>query len=98
MMQDNTRINFYIKHFFINCQIKKLQPIFDSFVPPCITKSDHFAEIEKKLILQIRNILYLLHSAILYTSYSILKPQYEHPPFLDIFFYGMFSLRRKSAI
>jgi hypothetical protein len=36
MMQDNTPINFYIKHFFINCQIKKLQPIFDTFVPPCI--------------------------------------------------------------
>jgi hypothetical protein len=35
-MQDNTPINFYIKHFFINCQIKKLQPIFDTFVPPCI--------------------------------------------------------------
>jgi hypothetical protein len=33
---DNTPINFYIKHFFINCQIKKLQPIFDTFVPPCI--------------------------------------------------------------
>jgi hypothetical protein len=28
--------NYYIKHFFINCQIKKLQPIFDTFVPPCI--------------------------------------------------------------
>jgi hypothetical protein len=37
MMQDNTPINFYIKHFFINCQIKKLQPIFDTFVPPCIS-------------------------------------------------------------
>jgi hypothetical protein len=36
MMQDNTPINFYIKHFFINCQIKKLQPIFDTFVPPCM--------------------------------------------------------------
>ncbi|CAH1374440.1 unnamed protein product [Tenebrio molitor] len=36
MMQDNTPINFYIKHFFINCQIKKLQPIFDTFVPPYI--------------------------------------------------------------
>jgi hypothetical protein len=36
MMQDNTPINFYIKHFFKNCQIKKLQPIFDTFVPPCI--------------------------------------------------------------
>jgi hypothetical protein len=36
MMQDNTPINFYIKHFFINCQIKKLQPIFDTFVPICI--------------------------------------------------------------
>jgi hypothetical protein len=36
MMQDNTPIKFYIKHFFINCQIKKLQPIFDTFVPPCI--------------------------------------------------------------
>jgi hypothetical protein len=36
MMQDNTPINFYIKHFFINCQIKKLQPIFDTFVPPGI--------------------------------------------------------------
>jgi hypothetical protein len=36
MMQDNTPINFYIKYFFINCQIKKLQPIFDTFVPPCI--------------------------------------------------------------
>jgi hypothetical protein len=35
-MQDNTPINFYIKHFFINSQIKKLQPIFDTFVPPCI--------------------------------------------------------------
>jgi hypothetical protein len=39
MMQDNTPINFYIKHFFINCQIKKLQPIFDTFVPPCIFSS-----------------------------------------------------------
>jgi hypothetical protein len=39
MMQDNTPMNFYIKHFFINCQIKKLQPIFDTFVPPCICKS-----------------------------------------------------------
>jgi hypothetical protein len=38
MMQDNTPINFYIKQFFINCQIKKLQPIFDNFVPPCINK------------------------------------------------------------
>jgi hypothetical protein len=38
MMQDNTPINFYIKYFSINCQIKKLQPIFDSFVPPCIRK------------------------------------------------------------
>jgi hypothetical protein len=37
MMRDNTPINFYIKHFFLNCQIKKLQPIFDTFVPPCIT-------------------------------------------------------------
>jgi hypothetical protein len=36
MMQDNTPINFYIKHFFINCKIKKLQPIFDTFVPACI--------------------------------------------------------------
>jgi hypothetical protein len=36
MMQDNTPINFYIKHFFINCQIKKLQPIFDTFVPLCM--------------------------------------------------------------
>jgi hypothetical protein len=36
MMQDNTLINFDIKHFFINCQIKKLQPIFDTFVPPCM--------------------------------------------------------------
>jgi hypothetical protein len=36
MMQDNSPINFYIKHFFINCQIKKLQLIFDTFVPPCI--------------------------------------------------------------
>jgi hypothetical protein len=36
MMQDSTPINFYIKHFFINCQINKLQPIFDTFVPPCI--------------------------------------------------------------
>jgi hypothetical protein len=36
MMQDNTPINFYIKHFFINCQIKELQPIFDTFVPPYI--------------------------------------------------------------
>jgi hypothetical protein len=35
-MQNNTPINFYIKHFFINCQIKKLQLIFDTFVPPCI--------------------------------------------------------------
>jgi hypothetical protein len=40
MMQDNTPINFYIKHFFINCQIKKLQSIFDTIVSPCIcTKS-----------------------------------------------------------
>jgi hypothetical protein len=37
MMQDNTPINFYIKHFFINCQIKKLQPIFDTFVSPVCT-------------------------------------------------------------
>jgi hypothetical protein len=36
MMQDNTPITFYIKHFFINCQIKKLQRLFDTFVPPCI--------------------------------------------------------------
>jgi hypothetical protein len=36
-MQDNTPINFYIKHFFINYQIKKLQPIFDTFVPPCMS-------------------------------------------------------------
>jgi hypothetical protein len=36
MMQDNTPINFYIKHFFIIFQIKKLQPIFDTFVPPCM--------------------------------------------------------------
>jgi hypothetical protein len=35
-MHDNKPNNFYIKHFFINCQIKKLQPIFDTFVPPCI--------------------------------------------------------------
>jgi hypothetical protein len=35
-MHDNTPINFYIKHFFINCQIKKLQPIFDTVVPPCM--------------------------------------------------------------
>jgi hypothetical protein len=40
MMQDNTPINFCIKHFFINCQIKKLQPIFDTFVPPCILEMD----------------------------------------------------------
>jgi hypothetical protein len=38
MMQDNPPINFYIKHFFINCQIKKLQPIFDTFVPPSIIR------------------------------------------------------------
>jgi hypothetical protein len=36
MMQDNTPINFSIKHFFINCQSKELQPIFDTFVPLCI--------------------------------------------------------------
>jgi hypothetical protein len=41
MMQDNTPINFYIKHFFINCQIKKLQPIFDTFVPACIFSLYH---------------------------------------------------------
>jgi hypothetical protein len=46
MMQDNTPINFYIKHFFINCQIKKLQPIFDTFVPPCIP-SFHFFHLLK---------------------------------------------------
>jgi hypothetical protein len=40
MMQDNTPINFYIKHFFINCQIKKLQPIFDTFVPSCILQNN----------------------------------------------------------
>jgi hypothetical protein len=33
---DDTPVNFYIKHFFKNCQIKKLQPIFVTFVPPCI--------------------------------------------------------------
>jgi hypothetical protein len=35
-MHHNKPNNFYIKHFFIIFQIKKLQPIFDAFVPPCI--------------------------------------------------------------
>jgi hypothetical protein len=43
MMQD-TPINCYIKHFFINCQTKKLQPIFDTFVPPCIINSTLYAK------------------------------------------------------
>jgi hypothetical protein len=32
-MHDNKPNNFYIKHFFIIIQIKKLQRLFDSFVP-----------------------------------------------------------------
>jgi hypothetical protein len=48
-MQDNTPINFYIKHFFINCQIKKLQPIFDTFVPPCINYNSFQREMCKEL-------------------------------------------------
>jgi hypothetical protein len=48
MMQDTTPIKFYI--FFINCQIKKLQPIFDTFVPPCI-----YIRMKKKNTIKIRN-------------------------------------------
>jgi hypothetical protein len=48
MMQDNTPINFYIKHFFVNCQIKKLQPIFDTFVPLCIQGVPELAPQRKK--------------------------------------------------
>jgi hypothetical protein len=32
-MHDNKPNNFYIKHFFIIFQIKKLQRLFDTFVP-----------------------------------------------------------------
>jgi hypothetical protein len=32
-MHDNKPNNFYIKHFCIICQIKKLQRLFDTFVP-----------------------------------------------------------------
>jgi hypothetical protein len=35
-MHDNKPNNFYIKHFFIIFQIKKLQRLFDIFVPPCM--------------------------------------------------------------
>jgi hypothetical protein len=33
VMHDNKPNNFYIKHFFIIFQIKKLQRLFDTFVP-----------------------------------------------------------------
>jgi hypothetical protein len=36
-MHDNKPNNFYIKHFFIIFQIKKLQRLFDTFVPLGIT-------------------------------------------------------------
>jgi hypothetical protein len=32
-MHDNKPHNFYIKHFFIIFQIKKLERLFDTFVP-----------------------------------------------------------------
>jgi hypothetical protein len=32
-MNDNKPNNFYIKHFFIIFQIKKLQRLFNTFVP-----------------------------------------------------------------
>jgi hypothetical protein len=32
-MHDNKPNNFYIKHFFIIFQIKKLERLFDTFVP-----------------------------------------------------------------
>jgi hypothetical protein len=33
VMHDNKPNNFYIKHFFIIFQIKKVQRLFDTFVP-----------------------------------------------------------------
>jgi hypothetical protein len=36
-MQDTTPINPHTKHPLTNCQIKKLQPTFDTLVPPCIS-------------------------------------------------------------
>jgi hypothetical protein len=38
-MHDNKPNNFYIKHFFIIFQIKKLQQLFDTFVPHCIVSN-----------------------------------------------------------
>jgi hypothetical protein len=39
VMHDNKPNNFYIKHFFTIFQIKKLQRLFDTFVPLDISRN-----------------------------------------------------------
>jgi hypothetical protein len=49
-MHDNKPNNFYIKHFFIIFQIKKLQRLFNTFVPLGVIKIHVYRTIYLKFI------------------------------------------------